>query len=78
MREDLLKKLKNSLSAEQNVFKKPVQQTKNAATASFIVAEEISRSSRPFTDGEFVRSCINKVTKMLVPDQPHLFKKISL
>ena len=37
MREDLVKKVKNSLSAEQNVFKKPVQQTENAVTASFIV-----------------------------------------
>ena len=78
MREDLVKNLKNSLSAEQNVFKKPVQQTENAVTAFFIVAEEIARSSRPFTDEEFVRSCINKVTKLLVPDQAHLFEKISL
>ena len=78
MRKDLVKKLKNSLSAEQNVFKKPIQQTENAVTASFIVAEEIARSSRPFTDREFVRSCINKVTKLLAPDQVHLFEKISL
>ena len=78
MREDLVKKLKNSLSAEQNVFKKPVQQTENAVgTASFIVAEEIAPSSRPFNDGEFVRSCINNVTKLLVPDQAHLFEKIN-
>ena len=78
MREDLIKKLKNSLSAEQNVFKKSVQQTENAVAASFIVAEEIARSSRPFTDREFVRSCINKVTKLLVLDQAYLFEKISL
>ena len=65
MRGDLVKKLKHSSSAEQNVSKKPVQQTENAVTAFFIVAEEIARSSKPFTDGEFVRSCINKVTKLL-------------
>ena len=56
MREDLAKKLHNSLSADHNVFKKPVQQTENAVTASFIFAEEIARSSRPFTDGELVKS----------------------
>ena len=78
MREDLVKKLKNSLSAEQNIFKKSVQQTENAVAASFIVAEEIARSSRPFTDREFVRSYINKVTKLLVLDQAYLFEKISL
>ena len=48
MREDLVKKFKNSLSAEQNVFKKPVPQTENAVTASFIVVEKIACFSRPF------------------------------
>ena len=78
MREDLVEKLQNSLFAEQNLFKKLVQQTENAVAASFIVAEEIARSSRLFTNGEFVRSCINKATKLLVPDQANLFEKISL
>ena len=66
------------MSSEQNVFKKFVQQTENAVTASFIVAEKIACSSRIFTDENFVRSWINKVTKLLVTDQAHMFEKISL
>ena len=77
-REDLAEKLRNSLGVQQSVFKKPIEENENAITASYVVAEKVTRLSRSFTDGEYARECIQDVAKLMVPKQAHLFEKISL
>ena len=78
LREDSVKKLRNSLDVQHSIFKKPIEENKNAITAPYVVAEKVTRFSRPFTDGEFARECIQDVAKLMVPKQEHLFEKISL
>ena len=73
LREDLEKKLRNSLCVQQSVFKKPIEENENAITASFVAAEKVVRYSKPFIDGEFVRECIPDVAKLTIPQQAHLF-----
>ena len=62
-----MEKLRNSLGVQQSVCKKPIEENENAITASYVVAEKIARYSRPFTDDEFARECIQDVAKLMVP-----------
>lgn len=55
--------------------------TKNIAAvkASFIVAEEIARVSKCFSEGAFfLQQCILKVSEQVCPDQIQTFKNVSL
>ena len=58
LREDSVKKLRNSMGVQQSVFKKPIEENKNAVTTSYVVAEKVARFFRPFTGGEFALGCI--------------------
>ena len=66
------------MSAQQNAFKKAVEQIENSVIASYLIAEKIAHSTRLFTDGEFVRDCMQKVAKVLLPDKTPLFEEINL
>ena len=70
-RENLVTKLKSSLSAQQNTFIKFVAQNKKFVIASYMIAEKIARSARPFTDGEFVRvyagGCKGYASRQITP-----------
>ena len=77
LREDSVEKLRNSLGVQQSVLKEPIEENENAVTASYVVAEKVARFSRPFTDGEYARECIQDVAKLMVPKQANLFEKIS-
>ena len=78
LREDSVEKLRNSLGVQQSVFKKLLEENENAITASYVVAEKVARFSKPFTDAEFARECVQDVAKLMVPKQAHPFEKISL
>ena len=77
LREDSVKKLRNSLGVQHSVLEKPIEENENAIAESF-VAENVARYSRPFTDGEFARECIQDVAKLMVPSKHTFLKKISL
>ena len=77
-RENLVTKLKSSLFAQQNTFTKFVAQNEKSVIASYVIAEKIARSAEPFTDGEFVRECMQEVSKVMFPDKSRLFNDISL
>ena len=46
---------KKTLASQQTLFKKAKSRSEAAVKASFIVAEEIAKSARLFTEGEFVK-----------------------
>ena len=77
-RENLVKKLESSLSAQQNTFTKVVEQNEKSVITSYVIAEKIARSARPFTDGDFVKECMQEVAKVMLPDKSRLFEHISL
>ena len=77
-RKDSVKRLESSLSAQQNTFTKVVKQNEKSVIASYVVAKKIARSARPFTNGEFVRECMQEVAKVIIPDKSRLFEDISL
>ena len=65
----MVTKLKSTLSAQQSIFTKVVAQNKKSVIVSYVVAEKIARSARPFTDGEFVRECMQEVEKVMLADK---------
>ena len=46
--------------------------------ASFIVAEEIARASKSFSEGAFLKQCMLKVCEQVCPDKLQTFKNVGL
>uniref|UniRef100_A0A3P9CDW4 SPIN-DOC-like zinc-finger domain-containing protein n=1 Tax=Maylandia zebra TaxID=106582 RepID=A0A3P9CDW4_9CICH len=62
----------------QNVFTKAKAKNDMAVRASFIVAEEIARASKCFSEGTFLKQCMLKVCVQMCPDQIQTFQTVSL
>lgn len=73
-----VEELKRGLKNRQGLFRKAQSQNEAAVKASFILAEEIAKSARPFTEGSFIKNCMLKVCDELCPDKRQLFPNISL
>ena len=54
------------------------QSNKDSLRASFVISEMIAKSSRPFTEGLFVKECLVKESDILCPGKTKLFEGISL
>ena len=50
----------------------------SAVRASFQIAQLIASSGKPFTDGEFVKKCMNAVVEEVCPEKKDLFNTVSL
>ena len=77
-RENLVTKLKSSLSVQQHTFTKFAVQNEKSVIASYVIAEKIACSTKPFADGEFVRECMQEVAKVMLLDKSSLCDNISL
>lgn len=73
-----VEELKKNLTSQQTFFTWAKSQSEAAVKASFIVAEEIAKSARPFTEGEFLKSCMMKVCDVLCPDNRQILANVSL
>ncbi len=78
MRADKVSKLKSVLSAQQNMFVRQTQLNQSSVRASFQVAKLIATSGRPFSDGEFVKKCMNAVAEEVCPDKKDVLNAVSL
>ncbi|KAJ4940318.1 hypothetical protein JOQ06_026626 [Pogonophryne albipinna] len=73
-----LEQLQSGLTAQQSVFTNLAKSGEAVTQDSYVVAHEIARRSKPFSDGEFVRDCILKVADIVCPEQKSKFRDISL
>ena len=73
-----VEELKRSLVSQQAMFTKAKSQSETAGKASFIVAAEIAKSSRPFTEVFFVKNCMIKVCDTVCPEKRQVFLNVSL
>ncbi|XP_061092579.1 protein FAM200A-like [Conger conger] len=73
-----VEELKKNLTSQQMFFTRAKSQSEAAVKASFIVAEEIAKSARSFTEGEFLKSCMMKVCDVLCPDNRQILANVSL
>ena len=78
MRADKLAKLKSGLLAQQNTFVRQSQVNQASQRASFRVAHLIARRNKPFTEGEFVKECMNDVAEEVCPDKKEVLNSVSL
>ncbi|XP_077288029.1 general transcription factor II-I repeat domain-containing protein 2-like [Arctopsyche grandis] len=46
--------------------------------ASFVVSNIIAKSSKPFSDGEYIKNCMTEVSAIICPDIKHKFENLSL
>lgn len=62
-----VEELKRGLKSRQALFTKAKSQSEAAVKASFIMTEEVAKSARPFTEGEFIKKL--KVCDTMCPDK---------
>lgn len=77
-KQEIAQELKGKLRLQQSLFTKSTAKNNAAMKASFIVAEEIAKASKSFSEGAFLKQCMLKVCEQVCPDQLQIFKNISL
>ncbi|XP_023227897.1 general transcription factor II-I repeat domain-containing protein 2A-like [Centruroides sculpturatus] len=77
-RKDKVMVLKKDLISQQKVFSNVTTQTDSFVKASFVVANLIAKKSKPFSDGEFIKECMENVADIICPDKKSDISKISL
>lgn len=70
-RKDKIRKLITS-------FEKQRKHSDNALKASFIISSKLAKSSKPFTEGEFIKECLLEITDVICPEKKKEFENISL
>ena len=78
IRMDTLSSLKSKLQGQQSMFTKANTESEDALKSSFIIALEIAKRSKPFTDGDFIKDCMLKVADVSFPFQKSIIQNISL
>lgn len=77
-RRDLLKKRKDLLLKQQNVFSRGNLQVENAVKASYAISELIVQNSKPFSDGGYIKQCMETAADIMCPEKKSVFSSISL
>ena len=70
--------LKAALSKQRNFFTNINQVSENSVKASFVSSEMIAKTSRPFTEGLFIKEYFVKACEILCPEKKKVFEGISL
>ena len=78
VRDKKVTQLKTAFANQRNVFRNLNKGSEDSVRASFVVSEMIAKSSRSFTEGQFIKDCFIKVSEILCPDKKKLFEGISL
>ena len=71
-------KLDRKLVRQQNVFVKGKLDQKASIHASYRVAYNIAKNSKPFSDGEFFKKCMLDVADQVCPAHRQKFEEVSL
>ena len=77
-REDKVNLLESKLVNQQSLMVKPTVDIVNAARASFHVSYLLAKKLKPFSDGEFVKECMDIVVENVCPEKRSQFANISL
>lgn len=73
-----LEQLKRGYTAQQSMFTNLAKSGEAVTEASYLVARETARWSKPFSNREFARDCILKVADFVCPEQKTKLREISL
>ncbi|KAJ8365024.1 hypothetical protein SKAU_G00138550 [Synaphobranchus kaupii] len=66
------------LKKQQSAFTRSHDIADGAVRASYIIANELVQASKPFSDGELVKTCMLKAAEVVCPEKRPAFANISL
>lgn len=78
MRKEKVNELLGALRKQQCVFTRSRDISAAAVKASYIIANEVALASKPYSEGEFVKTCMLKAADVVCPDKRQAFANISL
>jgi len=78
VREEKLEQLKSSFAQQRNLFNNSNKSSEDLVKASFVISNMIAKSSRPFTEGQFIKECLIKACEIVCPEKKKAFEGISL
>ncbi|KAL3831899.1 hypothetical protein ACJMK2_023593 [Sinanodonta woodiana] len=70
--------LRHSLNCQQNIFSKQSAEFSAACEVSYEISLMISKSGRPFPDGDFVKQCMITASEKLCPEAVRKLQKVAL
>ena len=81
VRKRAVDELQRSLQQSTSQFSKWVNSSNTTTASSFVVALEIARRGKPFTDGEYIKECFMKMSEELFRDfknKNEIIKKLKI
>lgn len=78
LRKDKIKKLITDLGKQQQMFHSQRSNLDSVVKASFIISSKIAKTSKSFSEGQFVKECLVDVAELLCPEKKREFEKVSL
>ncbi|XP_042228654.1 general transcription factor II-I repeat domain-containing protein 2-like [Homarus americanus] len=78
LREDKVKELEQSLKKQRSIFKSFHQVSDAAVKASYRIAHEIAVSSKPFSEGNYIKKYTLMASEDICPEKRQAFANISL
>lgn len=66
------------LKKQQSTFTRSRDIADGAVKASYLIANELVRASKPYSDGELVKTCMLKAAEVVCPEKRPAFANISL
>lgn len=78
LRKNKINDLLASLKKQQSVFTRSRDISDAAVKASYLIANEIASASEPYSEGEFVKTCMLKAAEIVCPEKRQAFANISL
>ena len=77
-RVDKMQQLKKSLSKQQEVFHGYKKDNELVTKMSFKIDEAIAEKGKPYSDGEFIKNCLEILIENVSPEKKNLVEQISL
>lgn len=70
-RSEKVNELRKKLELQQSTFLKQRVESEASLRASYIVAEKLAKSFKPFSDGELIKECMESVAEVMCSKQKH-------
>ena len=73
-----VKQLKEQLKSKRFMFQKMHTDNEKTVRCSFLIAQRIAQTIKPYSEGDFVKKCLTDIAEKMFPKMVQEFEKISL
>ena len=77
-RVDKLEQMNKTIKKQQGIFTSYKKDSELVTKLSFKICESIAEKGKPFSEGEFIKSCLGIFTDFACPEKKHLLQQTSL